>query len=104
MRRTIAAAAAAATAMVMGAVGAIAATQHKDDAANCVASKRATTLDANGDARAYSIFKGYAKKANAFRTQVHACRYKTGRDIVLGTASQTADENLPNDRLRFIRN
>jgi hypothetical protein len=102
MRKTIAAALAAV--MVMAAVGAIAATKQKDDAARCVTHKSATTLVANADARVYSVFKGYAKHANAYRTAVYACRYKTGRTIKLGTAWQTADENLPNDRLRFLRN
>jgi hypothetical protein len=101
MTKTIAAAFAAA--MVVGAAGAVAVTKHKDDAARCVTHQRATTLVANADARVYSVFKGYAKHANAYRTQINACRYDTGRKIVVGTASQTADENLPNDRIRYLR-
>ena len=101
MRKAIAAA--VASALVAGGFGAMAATSGKDDARKCVVNADATTLVANADARVYEVFKGYAKHANAYRTSIDACRYKTGRRIHLGTTWQTADENLGNDRLRFIR-
>lgn len=94
---------AAVAALVAGGVGAIAATQGKDDARRCVVHADATTLLANADARVYEVFKGYAKHANAYRTAIYACRYKTGRRLHLGTTWQTADENLGNDRLRTIQ-
>jgi hypothetical protein len=91
------------TALTAGGVGALAATGGKDDARRCVVHASATTLLANSDARVYEVFKGYAKHANAYRTAIYACRYKTGRRLHLGTTWQTADENLGNDRLRLIR-
>ena len=94
--------AAVATALVAGGVTAIAATQSKDPTTSCVRSG-AHTLVSNVDARVYSIFKGYPQHANAFRTGIFACRYKTGKTLNLGTAWQTADENLGNDKIRYIR-
>jgi hypothetical protein len=97
-------AAALITALVASGVGAIAAGDGTgDDTRRCVVNADATTLLANADARVYEVFKGFAKHANAFRTGIYACRYKTGRRFLLGTTWETADENLPNDRLRFIR-
>ena len=101
MRRALLAAAAAA--LVAGSVGTVAATTGKDDTRRCVVNAGATTLLANADARVYEVFKGFAKNANAFRTGIYACRYKTGRRFHLGTTWETADDNLPNDKLRFIR-
>jgi hypothetical protein len=100
MRKSIAAVVAAV--LAAGGVGAIAATQGKDDARRCVVHANATTLVANANARVYEVFKGYAVHANAYRTAIYACRYETGRRFHLGTTWQTADENLGNDRLRFI--
>jgi len=94
--------AAVATALVAGGVTSMAATQSNDDTSRCVRSG-AQTLLGTRDARVYAVAKGYAKHANAFRTGVYACRYKTGKTFTLGTAWQTADENIGNDRIRYIR-
>jgi hypothetical protein len=96
--------AAAATAFIAGSVGAVAATTGvEDDTRRCVVNAHAETLVANADARVYEVFKGFSNHANAFRTGIYACRYKTGRKFLLGTTWETADENLPNDRIRYIR-
>jgi hypothetical protein len=101
MRRTIAAA--AVTALVAGGVGALAATSGQDDMGRCVVSGEATTLLANASARVYEVPKGHARHANAYRTAIYACRSCSGRRFHLGTTWETEDENIGNDRLRFIR-
>jgi hypothetical protein len=101
MRKVLTAAVIAAIAA--GGVGAVAATTGKDDARRCVVGADATTLLANANARVYEVDRGYASNANAYRTAIYACRYETGRRFHLGTTWQTADENVGNDRLRFIR-
>jgi len=101
MRKTIAAA--TVTALAAGGVAALAQTGVEDDTRNCVVRAHAETLAANQSARVYEVPKGFAKDANAFATGIYACRYKTGRRFLLGTAWETADDNLPNDRHRHIR-
>ncbi|HKP90675.1 MAG TPA: hypothetical protein VJT75_11975 [Thermoleophilaceae bacterium] len=91
------------TALVAGGMGALAATRGDDGARRCFPQAGSSTLLANSDARVYEVFRGYAKNANAFRTAMFACRYKTGRSILLGTTWQTGDENVGNDKLRYIR-
>lgn len=101
MRKALAAA--TVTALAAGGVAALGATNGPDDARKCFPQGGSSTLLANSEARVYEVPKGYAENANAFRTAIYACRYKTGRRFHLGTAWQTADENLPNDRIRYIR-
>jgi hypothetical protein len=100
MRKAIPAA--VATALLAGGVTSLAGTPSKDETSRCTRSG-AETLLANPDARVYAVFKGHAQHANAFRTAIYACRYKTGRTFKLGTAWQTSDENVGNDMIRYIR-
>jgi hypothetical protein len=97
MKKTLAVAAAAA--LAAGGVGAVAATNTKDETSRCVVNG-AHTVTANDDVRVYELDKGFRGDSSA--TGLYACRYSTGKRVALGTAYVPNDDN-GGGRARFIR-